>query len=835
MFATVCVIAGGIFLYFNQKAEVAGTIEKELMAAAQLKTDQISNWRKVRLDDGYVLAESPFLTESINEYIVSPTAELEKYLLTRFDSLKSRYKYCDIILVDAEGKIILNGDVSDLVLSGDVLQMVRSSFEKKQPFLGNLHKSERHPKIHIDIIVPFFAKSGKPAGAIILVNDADQFLFPLIQFWPGTSKTAETQLVQRDGDSVLYLNELRHQKDTALKLKIPLTRNDAPAVMAVKGKEGVVEGTDYRGVKVLSVLKAVPDSPWFMIAKIDESEAFAPWRTSFIMIILFSLGLIVAVAFAIGMIWQANQKIQLNQILKSEAEKRKNAERYHTTLLSIGDGVISTNAETCVEIMNPVAENLTGWKQDEALGKPIEQVFKMINEESRNTVENPVKRVMEEGVIVGLVNHTLLVSRDGKEYPIADSGAPIFGENKTIDGAVLVFRDQTEDRRKEKELQHLNKQLLQAHKMESIGRLAGGVAHDFNNMLAVIIGNAEISLMDDKLDSSIRENFNEIIKAAKRSTELTRQLLGFAQKQVIRPKSIDMNRNIESLLKMLKRLIGENISMEWRPERQIWQVLMDSSQVDQIIVNLVVNSRDALLSGGKIELRTANIVISEKPISPDSAPIPGEYVIVTVKDNGCGMNAETLSHIYEPFYTTKKFGSGAGLGLATVHGIVKQNKGFIFVSSELGGGTEVKIYIPRHIKAIEEESHADEGKKIIGGEETILLVEDEVALLNLAVAILKNLGYNVLSTPDPYEAVKIVETHPGKIDLLMTDVIMPKMNGGELAKKLEGIRPGLKCLYMSGYNADIVTEQGVIAKDVNFIQKPFEIEQIAAKLRRVLS
>lgn len=822
-------------LYFNQKADVKDIIDKQLMSAAELKTDQIVNWRKERLADAYILMESPFLAESINEYITSPTAKIEKYLLTRFNSLKARYKYSDAIITDTNGKIILNASNSNILLPDEVFKSIKISFEKKQPILGDLHRSERNPKIHVDIIVPFFTENGEPIGTIILCDNAEEFLFPLIQFWPAPSETAETLLVERDGDNVIYLNELRHQKDTALKLMFPLTREDLPSVMAVKGKKGVMAGTDYRGVRVISVLKAIPDSPWFMVSKIDESEAFAPWRANFILIILFSVGLFAMIAFATGMIWQGNQKIQLQQLYKLEAEKRRAAERYHITLLSIGDGVISTNAKTCVEIMNPVAENLTGWKQNEALGKPLEEVFKIINEDSRNTVENPVVRAMKEGIIVGLANHTLLVSRDGKEFPIADSGSPIFGENRSIDGAVLVFRDQTENRRKEKELEHLNKQLMEAHKMESIGRLAGGIAHDFNNMLAIIIGNAQISLLDDKLDESTRENFNEIVKAAKRSSELTRQLLGFAQKQAIQPKSIDMNSSIESMFKMLRKIIKENIAMEWRPSGDICQVLMDPSQVDQIILNLVINSNDALRSGGKIEMKTEKIKIVEKPILPDSAPAPGEYVAITIKDNGCGMDAETLSHIFEPFYTKKKFGSGAGLGLATVHGIVKQNKGFIFASSELDKGTEIKIYIPQHVAPIEKKPLADEEKKNVKGKETILLVEDEVAILNLAKSILNSLGYKVLIAVNPNEAIKIAETHTEKIDLLMTDVVMPEMNGKELARRLCEMRPGLKCLYMSGYNAEIVAEQGIIDKGVNFIQKPFDIGDIAVKLREVIS
>jgi PAS domain S-box-containing protein len=294
----------------------------------------------------------------------------------------------------------------------------------------------------------FASIKGKPkyVGAVILQSDANQFLYPLIRSWPVPSRTAETLLVRRDGDTVLFLNDLRHRKDVALRMRIPLSQTNVPAVMAVSGKEGVVVGEDYRGIKVLSILKAIPDSPWFMVAKMDEAEVFEKSRFFSVLILALVLGLVAAGAAVVVVVWQSNAKAQYRALFRAEEARRMSEERHRITLMSVGDGVISTDAQGRVELLNPVTETLTGWSQDEARGRPLEEVFRIVNEKTRKDVENPVRRVMREGLVVGLANHTILIARDGTERPIADSGAPIHNERNEITGVVLVFRDRTEER-----------------------------------------------------------------------------------------------------------------------------------------------------------------------------------------------------------------------------------------------------------------------------------------------------------------------------------------------------------------------------------------------------
>lgn len=380
----------------------------------------------------------------------------------------------------------------------------------------------------------------------------------------------------------------------------------------------------------------------------------------------------------------------------------------------------------------------------------------------------------------------------------------------------------------------LQDQLIQAQKMESIGRLAGGVAHDFNNMLSVIIGQTELLLYQCEEESSIRSSLKEIQNAGHKSAGLTRRLLAFARKQTISPQIIELNEAVSGILKMLQRLIGETIALDWHPCREVCPVMIDPSQLDQVLTNLCVNARDAIGDKGRVTIETDIVFLDQDTCQQDGGCKPGTYVTLCIADDGCGMDEITMKHIFEPFYTTKKEGEGTGLGLATIYGIVRQNNGFISVDSEIDKGTTFTISLPlKSEDGLQEDNHIInelEGQ----GSETILLVEDEVSILRMTRVVLERLGYTVISINSPLEAVEKAKKYPAKIDLLFTDVIMPEMNGRELAAKLKLIKPEIKVLYMSGYTANIIARQGVLIPEVVFIEKPFSIKELAPAVRKAL-
>ncbi|GFE62901.1 PAS domain-containing sensor histidine kinase [Geobacter sp. AOG2] len=411
---------------------------------------------------------------------------------------------------------------------------------------------------------------------------------------------------------------------------------------------------------------------------------------------------------------------------------------------------------------------------------------------------------------------------------------PMYDDGGVLIGILGVGRDIGEIRRGEEERAKLEGQLHQAQRIESVGRLAGGVAHDFNNMLSVILGYTSLALREVDPDRPLHAKLEEICKAAEHSADLTRQLLAFARKQTICPKVVDLNETVGGMLNMLQRLIGEEIQLTWRPAADLRPVKADPSQIDQILANLCVNARDSISGMGTIDIATKNCVIDEHYCAHNPDAAPGEYVAITVLDSGCGMDKETLEHIFEPFFTTKGVGEGTGLGLATVYGAVKQNGGFVTVYSEPGMGTKFTIHLPRHVGEAGQAPQDAVEAELPGGRETILLVEDEPAILEMAAMILSSLGYTVLQANLPGEAIRVAGESGGEIHLLMTDVVMPEMNGRDLAQSLQTLHPHLRCLFTSGYTADVIAPHGVLDPGVHFIQKPFTLSDLAVKVREAL-
>ncbi len=411
--------------------------------------------------------------------------------------------------------------------------------------------------------------------------------------------------------------------------------------------------------------------------------------------------------------------------------------------------------------------------------------------------------------------------------------SPSFDEVHKVNGLIGISREITLIKKVEEEKSKLQNQLNQVQKMESIGQLAGGVAHDFNNMLGVILGHSEMAMEQVDPAQPLYASLQEIHKAAERSADITRQLLAFARKQTIDPQVLDLNEIVARMLNMLRRLIGEDIDLVWLPGRGLWPIKMEPSQVNQILVNLCVNARDAIKGVGRMNIETGNCRLEEDYCACHAGFIPGEYVKITVSDTGHGMDKETLVHIFEPFFTTKGIGKGTGLGLATVYGTVKQHNGFINAYSEPGQGTTFSIYLPRYLGTgrVQEEFVP---KLTVGGHETILLVEDETAILALTERVLLNLGYTVIPASSPAKALSLIDDLDQDVHLLVTDVVMPELSGRDLAARLRVRKPGMKCLFMSGYTANIIASQGVLSDEMHFIQKPFSKKELAAKVRKAL-
>jgi PAS domain S-box-containing protein len=481
------------------------------------------------------------------------------------------------------------------------------------------------------------------------------------------------------------------------------------------------------------------------------------------------------------------------------------------------------------------AENLTYILQGTPCGIAVGETICCYPRDVRHLF--PDDTLLQEMVAESYVGTTLWDSQGRKIGLIAIIGRKALDNLDLAESVLKQVASRTASEFQRREAEHeraiLQTQLMQAQKMESVGRLAGGVAHDFNNMLGVILGHVEMAEEQINPADPLLQDLQEIKKAAARSADLTRQLLAFARKQTVSPKVIDLNSTVESMLKMLRRLIGEDIELIWRPGYDLWPAKIDPTQVDQILANLAINARDAIAGIGRVTLETANIILDDDYCADHMGFLPGSYVLLTASDDGCGMDKETSEHIFEPFFTTKEIGRGTGLGLATIYGIVKQNSGFINVYSEPGRGTTFRILLPKYLgKAGSEQKKLPEVAQ--RGQETILLVEDEQSILQLGRRMLERLGYLVLAAATPGEALRMAAQHSGEIHLLLTDVIMPEMNGRDLAKRLLSLYPKMMRMFMSGYTADIIAHHGVLDEGVQFIQKPFSKAELSAKVRAAL-
>ncbi len=506
---------------------------------------------------------------------------------------------------------------------------------------------------------------------------------------------------------------------------------------------------------------------------------------------------------------------------RAQEQLRQSEARYRTLVDGVRDVIFALAPDGTIASLNPAFETITGFSRDEWLGRPFEQLV--------HSDDLPLALELLSSVARGEprpVNPFRIRTRKG-DYRVGEFAAtPQYREGQ-LAGILGICRDVTERL-------SLEQQLRQAQKMEAVGRLAGGVAHDFNNILTAITGYADLLLEDLGTSDRRRDDIAEIRKAAERAAGLTRQLLAFSRQQVMQAQVLDLNALVADTQNMLGRLLGEDIALVTRLDPALGAVKADPGQLEQVIMNLAVNARDAMPGGGKLTIETANAELDDTYVREHFPARPGSYVMLAVSDTGTGMSDEVQSHLFEPFFTTKEKGKGTGLGLATVYGIVKQSGGYIWVYTEPGHGTTFKIYLPRVAGAPAQRASGPKASPVGAGTETVLLAEDEAAVRAVARHALERQGYTVLEASSGEAALDLAERHSGRIHLLLTDVIMPGMNGRALALRLSELRPDLRVVYMSGYTEEAITRHGVLEPGLTYVQKPFTPEGLARKVREVL-
>lgn len=960
--ATSVMAMVGLLAYQADRVQILESRARELTSVGTLKAAEIAAWRRERLADVIRFTRGPTLIRAIERE--NPADVRLMLSVNRKGGI-----YDDVLLVASSGKILGSALAPPPHLPAETTRAVTQAFASRQPVLSDFYMDEAG-SAHIDAVATV---SGATQAECVLVLrcNASERLYPLIKAWPGSSTSAESVLVRRDGDQVAYLSCLRHQSHKAMSLKRPLSEAHLPAVQAILGRQGVFSGSDYRGVRVLADLRPIPESDWFVVTKVDAAELLGSVRERALAIAgMVLLGiLLAAVTTALG--FRHRQASLYRSLYNAQREQFMANAQYRTILYSIGDAVITSDSTGCVVQMNPAAEALTGWNEADAKGLPLDKVFRIINETTREAVPSLAQKVLREGRVTDLANHTLLLARDGKEYPIADSAAPVFNDQHAVVGVVLVFKDQTVERAAQRALAdserhlkaliahvpgvvfrcgmdsywtmqylsancreltgydpetlidncklsyydlihpddrqkvwdtinaqikrgapytieyriitadgtvkwvwesgsaagddaegtnslegvihditarrmaaeqeaELTAQIQQTQRLEALGRMAGGVAHDFNNALTVIIGNAEWLQDSAEMDEDRQKAIQAILQAGHHAAGLVNRLLGFAARQTSLPRAIQLDETVSGLLETLEHILGPRIRLTLQSGAPPWSVMMDPDQMTQILVYLAENAHDAITDEGAVTVAIENMHIDGPVGDTAGGAPPGDYVCLSFRDTGCGMDDETQAQIFDPFFSTKSSAPDTGMGLAIIYGIVKQNRGFIRLASQPDSGTCFFIYLPRHgqpaptVPGSNGEPSAPAMPPVQQEQTTILLAEDEPALLNLTARLLTGMGYSVLAAQHPNEALRMARDFKGEIALLLTDLVMPTMNGAALCETLLRERPALRRLFMSGYTADVISQQGVLPANTPFLQKPFTRDQLSAKVREAL-
>jgi PAS domain S-box-containing protein len=812
-----------------------------------------------------------------------PRATVLKQVGGLFDDYKRVYEYAAVCLLDPEGRVVVQATDSTawttVVGSAQFKALVGAVVRSRHYTVDTLQvSSEERALIFMMPVFPGVtankSRSGltSPLGVVAILDPLVRELIPMLRA-STISPNAETMLLWMHDGEGSYASPRRWSSSGSTH-RVPSSDTLKRAVASAAEDHAVVaECLDYRGIAVMAAMQKIPSLNSVVVCKVDREEAFADFHRTVRLQIMAAVAILAVYVGLIILWWRRNaadremkeklahqqailserlrteallrtvndtleakvtertaQLAKANERLRLELDERERAEqalraseeRYRDLIENAGDIIYTHDLQGNFTSLNKAGERCLGYAREEILGSNIAQIVAAEYRGLARQMTRPPRRDPEANTY-----ELETISKEGRRL-ILEVRPRFICEDGTPIGVQGIARDLTERKR-------LEQQFLQAQKMEAVGRLAGGIAHDFNNLLTIILGYCEVALDQLPPGSRFNQQLTEIKKAGKRAASLTAQLLAFSRRQVVTPQVLDIDTVVSDMDSMLRRLIGEDVNLTTKLGVGPGRVKADRGQVEQVILNLAVNARDAMPLGGSLTIETASADVGEST-APSQVPVtPGRYVMFLVSDTGHGMDAETQAHIFEPFFTTKEKDKGTGLGLATVYGIVKQAGGYVWVESAPGQGTTFKVLLPQEEGTIPAEPNPDLAPAALPpGAETILLVEDEEMVRLLLSEVLKRSGYRVLEARRGDEGLQIGERTREPIHLLVTDVIMPQMGGAELARRLASAHPETRVLFMSGYTDGALSHDEVFPEDAAFLQKPFTPDVLARKVREVL-
>ncbi|MBI2385335.1 MAG: PAS domain S-box protein [Elusimicrobia bacterium] len=791
----------GFLLYRAEKANFLAGRLGYLAVVADLKADAVRDFHHERLHDLDIYVSNIQVVPGFEEALRGDAAKL-RALSRIFTPLFDYGDYESVALVDRRGRVVL------ALPPGAEPPRPSPSPGNPLRFLGTRRTASG--------TVVFEYEAAIAGGSRLITRvRSSALLGPLTERWPGVEKTAETIIYERAGDDLVALNALRFKKDSALATRIPLT-SETLAARAARGEAGPLLGRDYRGVECYAAVRDLRELEWILVAKADERELLAPLIERVRLAALASAGGfgLVSAMFVLFLRTQADR-------LSAEAK----AERLllATAIEQAGESILITDRNARILYANPACARVTGYTREELLGRNPSVV-------KSGRHEAPFYKAMWETLLRGEVWNGRFSNRrkDGTIFEEDSTITPVRDAGGTITHFIAVKRDVSA-------VKSLEEQLFHSQKMEAIGRLAGGIAHDFNNILTTINGYAEMLSDSAPPESQAAGDLAEILGAGRRAAMLTRQLLTFSRRAPADPVVLDLRASVRGMEKILRRTLGEDVRLSFDlPEDPLW-VRSDPGQIDQVLMNLAVNARDAMPRGGTLTVRAHAARLESDEVRSLEVIPAGDYAVLLVGDDGAGMSGSILARIFEPFFTTKEKGKGTGLGLATVFGIVKQNKGHISVDSAPGRGSTFSIHLPpAPAPAGWTPSGAAAQPASFRGDETVLVVEDQSEVLRLVARALTPQGYRVISCGSAKEALETARAVESPIHLLLTDVVMPGMGGAELAEVLGRTRPETRVLFMSGYTDGRLDGLVEAHKKADLLLKPFTAEQLCRRVRSAL-
>ena len=774
----------GYIYYLDQEHRFRAEFERQLSAVADLKVSELSQWRREHLADAAIFFNNPSFAALVRRSFEKPEdAEVQHQFQDWLGKYSKREDYDLIGLLDTQGVTRWGFPAGQPPLPAVVSQRAAEILRSGEMAFQDFYREEASQKIHLAISVPIFdaAATGRPLGVLVLRIDPEAFLYPFIKRWPTASQTAETLLVRREGNEAVFLNELRFHTNAALNFRAALDRVAMPAVQAALGREGLMEGVDYRGSSVVAVLRRVPDSPWMLVARMDTAEMYDPLRERFWHMVVLIVALLLSAAACVGFAARQQRFRFYRERVETAEALRESHELFslfmrHSPIFAYIKQVTPTESRMLYASEN--LQQMIGVTSSEMQGKTMADLFPA---EFAAKITADDWAVFSNGEVLRLDENL-----NGRNYTTIKFPIPQSARN-LIAGYTI---DITEEKR-------LEVQFLRAQRVESFGALASGIAHDLNNVIVPILVTAPI-LREAATDNEGRELLRTIEDCAGHATDIIKQLLTFVRGTP----GVRVPLSVQHLLSDMRKIIQKTFPCEIRSRvtaaADLWPMLADVTQVHQTLMNLCLNARDAMPAGGTLTLEAKNVTVDEAFAAKTPGARPGPYVCVSVADTGMGIAPEHLDRIFDPFFTTKELGQGTGLGLASTLNIVRGHQGFMRVDSRLGEGTTFELYFPATPQA-EVGKPADVAASPRGGQgELILVVDDEAAVRESLCFALKSHGYEVLTAAEGNQGLAVFRQHRAKIRAVVTDLIMPVVNGPDLIAALRTIEPDVAILGITG-------------------------------------